>query len=82
MKIGGIVTKIQKVLTKSGKPMVFSWVEDTTSKIEVVAFPNILEANPDAFRENNVVVVRGKLNDRDGIPKLMCDDVRAIATAS
>jgi DNA polymerase-3 subunit alpha len=82
VKIGGIVTKIQKVLTKSGKPMVFSWVEDTTSKIEVVAFPNVLEANPEAFRENNVLVVRGKLSDRDGIPKLMCDDVRAIATAS
>lgn len=82
VKIGGIVTKIQKVLTKTGKPMIFSWVEDTTSKIEVVAFPDILETNPDAFRENNVLIVRGKLNDRDGIPKLMCDEVRAIATVS
>ena len=82
VKIGGIVTKIQKVLTKTGKPMIFSWVEDTSAKIEVVAFPNILEANPEAFKENNVLVIRGKLNDRDGIPKLMCDEVRAIATVS
>ena len=82
VKIGGIVTKIQKVLTKTGKPMIFSWVEDTSAKIEVVAFPNILEANPEAFKENNVLVIRGKLSDRDGIPKLMCDDVRAIATVS
>jgi DNA polymerase-3 subunit alpha len=82
VKIGGVVTKIQKVLTKSGKPMVFSWIEDMTSKIEVVAFPSVLEANPDAFRENNVLIIRGKLNDRDGIPKLMCDEVRAIATVS
>jgi len=82
VKIGGIVTKIQKVITRTGKPMVFSWVEDLTSKIEVVAFPNVLEANPEAFKENNVLVVRGKLSDRDGIPKLMCDDVRAIATVS
>ncbi len=82
VKIGGIVTKIQKVITKTGKPMMFSWIEDTTSKIEVVAFPNVLEANPEAFKENNVLVVRGKLSDRDGIPKLMCDDVRAIATVS
>jgi len=82
VKIGGIVTKIQKVLTKTGKPMVFSWVEDTSAKIEVVVFPNVLEANPNAFLENNVLVIRGKLSDRDGIPKLMCDDVRAIATVS
>ena len=47
-----------------------------------MAFPNILEANPEAFKENNVLVIRGKLSDRDGIPKLMCDDVRAIATVS
>jgi DNA polymerase-3 subunit alpha len=82
VKIGGIVTKIQKVITKSGKPMIFSWIEDTSAKIEVVAFPNVLEANPEAFKENNVLVIRGRLNDRDGIPKLMCDEVRAIATVS
>jgi DNA polymerase-3 subunit alpha len=82
VKIGGIVTKIQKIITKTGKPMMFSWVEDTSAKIEVVAFPNILEANPEVFKENNVLIIRGKLSDRDGIPKLMCDDVRAIATVS
>jgi DNA polymerase-3 subunit alpha len=80
VKIGGVVTKIQKIITKNGKPMVFSWLEDLSSKIEVVVFPNVLEANPTAFQENNVLIVRGKLNDRDGVPKLLCDDVRAIAT--
>jgi len=79
IKIGGMVTKIQKILTKTGKPMVFSWVEDLTSKIEVVVFPNVLEANPEAFVENKVLVISGKLNDRDGIPKLLCDTVRSIA---
>jgi DNA polymerase-3 subunit alpha len=82
VKIGGMVTKIQKILTKNGKPMVFSWIEDLSSKIEVVVFPNVLEANPEAFQENKVLIIRGKLNDRDGIPKLLCDDVRSIATLS
>lgn len=80
IKIGGVVTKIHKIITKNGKPMVFSWLEDLSSKIEVVVFPNVLESNPTAFQENNVLIVRGKLNDRDGVPKLLCDDVRAIAT--
>jgi DNA polymerase III subunit alpha len=79
VKVGGVVTKTQKVITKAGKPMVFSWIEDLTSKIEVIVFPNILESNPTAFDENSVVIVKGKLNDRDGVPKLLCDDVRAIA---
>ncbi|MBI2063898.1 MAG: DNA polymerase III subunit alpha [Candidatus Yanofskybacteria bacterium] len=79
VKIGGMVTKIQKIITKTGKPMIFSWIEDMTGKIETVVFPNVLEANPEAFIENKVVVVSGKLNDRDGIPKLLCDTVRPIA---
>ncbi|MBI2063224.1 MAG: DNA polymerase III subunit alpha [Candidatus Yanofskybacteria bacterium] len=79
IKIGGMVTKIQKIVTKQGKPMIFSWIEDMTGKIETVVFPNVLEANPEAFAENKVVVISGKLNDRDGIPKILCDTVRPIA---
>ena len=60
--------------------MIFSWIEDMTGKIETVVFPNVLEANPEAFAENKVVIVSGKLNDRDGIPKILCDTVRPIAT--
>lgn len=80
VKVGGIITKIQKIITKTGKPMIFSWVEDATGKIEIVVFPTVLEAHPQAFQENAVVVISGKLNDRDGIPKLLCDDVKHIAT--
>lgn len=80
IKIGGMVTKVQKIITKTGKPMMFSWIEDLTGKIETVVFPNILEANPEAFVENKVLVISGKLNDRDGIPKILCDTVRPIAT--
>ena len=80
VRIGGIVTKTQKILTKTGKPMMFSWVEDLTSKIEVVVFPNVFERYPDGFKENTIVTVRGKINDRDGVLKLLCDDVKHIAT--
>lgn len=82
IKVGGVVTKIQKILTKTGKPMVFSWLEDLTAKIEVVVFPDVLEQHPDAFQENSVVIVSGKLNDRDGVPKLLCESVRPIAMLS
>ena len=75
IKIGGILTKIQKIVTKTGRPMVFSNVEDLTSKIELVVFPNLLEKNPEIWKENNVVVVEGKINDRDGVLKFLCDKV-------
>ncbi len=78
IKIGGLITKIHKIVTKTGKPMMFSMLEDLTSKIEVVVFPSILEKNPEAWKENTVVIARGKVNDRDGVVKLLCDDVKAL----
>ena len=82
IKIGGIVTKIQKIMTKTGEPMMFSWLEDLTSKIEVVVFPGVLKDNPDVFQENKILIVSGRLNDKDGIPKLLCESVKPIATLS
>ena len=82
VKIGGVVTKTQKIMTKTGKPMLFSWLEDLTSKIEVVVFPNILEKSQDVWKENNIVVATGKVNDRDGQLKFLCDDVRTISPAT
>ncbi len=79
IRIGGVVTKVQKIVTKAGRPMMFSWVEDLTSKIEVVVFPNVYEKYPDMFKENTIVVATGKINDRDGVLKMLCDDVKTIA---
>src|SRR3990167_6485295 len=81
-RIGGVITKIQKIMTKTGRPMLFSLLEDLTSKIEVVVFPNVLERNPDIWKENSIVVATGKINDRDGSLKLLCDDVKTIAAAA
>ena len=79
IKIAGMVTKVQKIVTKTGKPMMFSWIEDMTGKIEVVVFPTVLSQHPEVFQENAIITVSGKLNDRDGVPKLLCDDVKSIA---
>ena len=78
IKMAGMVTKVQKIVTKTGKPMLFSWIEDINAKIELVVFPTVLEQHPEAFQENNIIVVSGKLNSRDGIPKLLCDDVKSV----
>ena len=78
-RIGGVVTKVQKIITKAGRPMMFAWVEDLTSKVEVVVFPNVYEKNPEMFKENAIVVAIGKVNDRDGALKLLCDDAKQIA---
>jgi DNA polymerase-3 subunit alpha len=79
LKIGGIITKVRKIITKTGKPMMFAEIEDMDAKIEVVVFPNTLERSSDAWQENHIVVVRGTTNDRDGTLKFMADAIKPIA---
>ena len=78
VKIGGIITKVQKIITKSGKAMVFAVVEDLTGKIEILVFPRLLESNQEIWEEGNIVQVKGKLNDKDGVFKLLAEEIRKI----
>jgi DNA polymerase-3 subunit alpha len=78
-KIAGLVTSSKKIITKTGKPMLFSLVEDLTSKIEVVVFPSVLEKTPNAWAENTVVVLQGKMDNRDGNLKILADTAKPIA---
>ncbi len=77
-KIGGIITKVQKIVTKTGRPMMFANVEDLAAKIELVVFPNVYEKNPDMWQENRIIVATGKVNDRDGAIKILCDEAKLI----
>jgi DNA polymerase-3 subunit alpha len=78
-KIAGLVTSSKKIITKTGRPMLFSLIEDLSAKIEVVVFPSVMEKTPNAWAENTVVVLTGKLDNRDGNLKLLCDTAKPIA---
>lgn len=80
--IVGIIEKIKKILTRSGSPMLFLQIEDLSDKIEVLIFPKVLERNPSIFKEENVVLVKGTLNDRDGELKLLCDTIEELKLES
>ena len=58
--------------------MFFTKLEDESSKIEVVVFPGIIERRPEVFRENKVVLIQGRVDNRDGIPKIICEEIEEI----
>ena len=78
LKIGGLVTTVKKIMTKNNKQMLFANVEDLTGKVEVVVFPTVYEKYPDVFKENTIVVVKGKVDSREGERKFLCDDVKVV----
>lgn len=78
--LGGIISQVKKIITKTGKPMLFMKLEDLTSKMEIVVFPNLLEANPLALQENKIVFIAGRVDDRNGELKVVADDIQEILT--
>jgi DNA polymerase-3 subunit alpha len=75
IKVAGVITKIQKVLTRTGETMIFATLEDTTGKIEILVFPNTLAQTNHLWQEEKVVIVLGRLSDKEGVPKLICQGV-------
>lgn len=71
--IGGLVTKTQKIVTKTGKPMAFVKIEDFTHSIELVVFPTIFEQTSAIWKEGITVLVNGKISLRDNEPRFICD---------
>ncbi|MDO4684125.1 MAG: DNA polymerase III subunit alpha [Candidatus Saccharibacteria bacterium] len=68
MTIGGIITSVRTIITKSGTKMAFVALEDKFGEGEVIVFPNLFEQVGAKLVQDAVVRVTGKnsARDRDG----------------
>lgn len=66
--IGGLVSTVRTIITKSGTKMAFVALEDKTHEGEVIVFPNLYEQVGAKLIQDAVVRVTGKISakDRDG----------------
>jgi DNA polymerase-3 subunit alpha len=78
VSIGGLVNAVQKVTTKSGDPMLFVKIEDLTARTEILVFPKVLAQTAGLWREDKVLLIRGRLSDKDGVPKVLCEEAGEI----
>jgi DNA polymerase-3 subunit alpha len=70
--VGGLVGSVSRRYTKKGDTMLFFQLEDLEGSVEVVAFPKtVMESGP-LVRDDAVVVVQGRVDQRG-------DDVKLIA---
>ncbi|HOF42355.1 MAG: DNA polymerase III subunit alpha [Patescibacteria group bacterium] len=79
--IGGVIQKVQKILTKNQQTMYFIMLEDMKGKIEILVFPKVLERIANLWEEERVIIAEGRLSDKDGAYKLIVDDAREINSA-
>ncbi len=79
--IGGLVSTVRTIVTKSGTKMAFIGLEDKTNEGEVIVFPNLYEQVGAKLAQDVVVRVTGKISarDRDGNlgsdAKMIADEV-------
>jgi hypothetical protein len=76
--VGGIITNIRTILTKSNTKMAFVKIESKTSELEFLVFPKTYEEYNDRLAVDNVIKVTGRINakDKDGN---ITSDVKIIA---
>ena len=79
--IGGLVSTVRTIVTKSGTKMAFVGIEDKTHEGEVIIFPNLYEQVGAKLVQDAVIRVTGKISarDRDGNlgtdAKMIADEV-------
>ena len=59
--IGGIINSVKKKITKSNNTMAFMELEDLGDSVEVTVFPRTYEESISLIAEDNIVLIKGKL---------------------
>ncbi|MBC7764707.1 DNA polymerase III subunit alpha [Microbacteriaceae bacterium] len=83
--IGGLVTTMRTIVTKSGTKMAFVGIEDKTGEVEVIVFPKLYTLLSDSLKTDVVVKVTGKISarDRDGNmtsdTKMIADEISVVS---
>ena len=76
--VGGIVINIQKIITRSNEPMLFVKLADLSSEFETLIFPGLFKKNPDFWKEDKIIAIKGKVSDKDDEIKILADDYQEI----
>lgn len=71
--VGGIIDSVKKKITRSGKPMSFVTLLDTTDSLELLVFPRTYEITKDVWVEGQIACVVGKKSDEEGDDKLFVE---------
>ncbi len=66
VKVGGMVSAAKKIRTRSGSVMMFATIDDLEGNVEVRVFEKALTAAEGALAEDNIVIVRGRVDHMDG----------------
>jgi DNA polymerase III subunit alpha len=69
--VAGLISGLQRKITKQGSPWAIATLEDLEGVIDVMVFPQTYQLVATQLLEDAVIVVRGRLDKREDQPKLV-----------
>ncbi len=74
--VAGVITTISRKTDRKGKAMAFVGIEDFTGSGEAIIFSDPYEKHAELIREENMILIKGKLSIREGeAPKVLADEI-------
>jgi DNA polymerase-3 subunit alpha len=73
--VGGIVSSLQRKMSRQGQPWAQAMLEDLEGAVEVLFFPAAYQAVALHLAEDAVLLVKGRLDRREDAPKLIAMEV-------
>lgn len=75
ISIGGIINKLKAITTKRNDRMAIISLEDLHGFVEVVVFPRVFTQHLEIIQPNSTIFIKGKINLRDGEPKIIAEEI-------
>jgi hypothetical protein len=75
--LGGIIQSTRRVITRAGSTMLVATLEDLQGSVEVVVFPKVFAETANAWADDAVVLITGRVDRRDDAAQLLCETVTA-----
>ena len=79
--VGGVVTNLDKKWTRRGDLMAVFALEDLGGSMEVMVFPKTMAEHGHKLADDVIVLVKGRIDRREDLPKLICQEVEILKTA-
>ncbi|HEY79379.1 MAG TPA: DNA polymerase III subunit alpha [Dehalococcoidia bacterium] len=73
VRTAGMVASVRPLFTRDRKPFVSAVLEDLDGSIEVIVWPDAYASSRELWAEGSIVLVEGKVREKDGHVQLACD---------
>ena len=75
VRVAGMITRMRRHQTRTGKSMAFATLEDIQGEVDLVIFPRIWQKFAEMVEIDRIVLVDGRIDAQGSEPKILVDTI-------